>query len=120
MALNWPTYIPALIAVPVLMRWISARRSFRQFSLQRLLTLSVSAGAAGGMCVVLPTVLEALDQGGGWVFPVLFAGAASGAITLTLICLRLDSRAELGASPNGGPAMPFDNSGVMEGPPSVS
>jgi len=97
MALNWLTYIPALIVAPVLMRWISARRSFRQFSLQRLLTLSVSAGAAGGMCVVLSTVLEALDQGGGWVFPVLFAGAASGAITLTLICLlyrRLDSRAE--------------------------
>jgi hypothetical protein len=122
-AINWATYIPALIIVPVLMTWISARRSFRRFSLQLLLTLSVSAGAAGGMCVALPMVLEALDQGGGWVLPVLFAGAASGAITLTLICLiyrRLDSRAELGASPNGGPAMPLGNSGVMEGPPSVS
>jgi hypothetical protein len=47
MALNWLTYISALIVAPVLMRWISASRSFRQFSLQRLLTLSVSAGSNG-------------------------------------------------------------------------
>ncbi len=33
---------------------------------------------------------------------------------------RAGSRAQLGASPNGGPAMPLGNSGVMEGPPSVS
>jgi hypothetical protein len=110
MALNWLTYIPALIVAPLLMRWISARRSFRQFSLQRLFTLSVSAGGAGGMCVVLPMVLEALDQGGYWVFPLLFAGAASGAITLTMLCLlyrRLDSRAEHGASPNSRPPSQF-------------
>jgi hypothetical protein len=29
-------------------------------------------------------------------------------------------RAQPSASPNGGPAMPVDNSGVREGPPSVS
>jgi hypothetical protein len=37
---------------------------------------------------------------------------------------RLDGygrkRAEPGASPNGGPALPLDNSGVTEAPPSVS
>ena len=33
---------------------------------------------------------------------------------------KAQSRAELGASPNGGPATSPDNSGAREGPPSVS
>ncbi len=106
MAFNWMTYLPALIIVPLLMRWISALRSFRQLSLQCLLRLSALAGAACGVCVVIRSVLAALDGGGaGLVFAVVFAGAASGAITLTLICLLyrgVDSRTKPCASPNGG------------------
>ena len=34
--------------------------------------------------------------------------------------LREEEEAELSAAPNGGPASPFGNSGVSEGPPSVS
>lgn len=104
MAQNWPTYLLALIIVPVLMGWISVRRSFQQFSLRRLLIFSVSAGTVGGVCVVLPSVLVAIDLGGRWVLPVMFAGAASGAITLTLICLLYrgeDSRANPCGSPSG-------------------
>jgi hypothetical protein len=124
MAFNWVTYLLALIMLPVLMRCISARRSFHQLPLQRLLKLSVFAGAAGGVCVVIRSLLTALDGAGALlVLAVAFAGAASGAITLTLIGLLyrgVDSRAEPCASPNGGPAAPVGDSGVMEGPPSVS
>jgi hypothetical protein len=35
-------------------------------------------------------------------------------------CRRRRKEAEPGASPNGGPATPVGNSGVTEGPPSVS
>ena len=125
-AFNWPTYIPALIIVPVLMRRVSNRTAFHQSSLGRLLGFSVLPGAVGGMCVVLPCVLFALiDQTGDHILALmaLGAGAVSGAITLTLICLLyrcVVSRAEPNAPPNAGPTMPLGNSGVVEGPASVS
>jgi hypothetical protein len=114
------------IIVPVLMRRVSNRTAFHQSSLGRLLGFSVLPGAVGGMCVVLPCVLFALiDQTGDHILALmaLGAGAVSGAITLTLICLLyrcVVSRAEPNAPPNAGPTMPLGNSGVVEGPASVS
>ena len=49
-----------------------------------------------------------------------------GGVVLCVFCLRAFARnrqrksAEPGAAPNGGPAVPAANSGVTEGPPSVS
>jgi len=51
-----------------------------------------------------------------WAFSgVVFAVLAG----LTVLVYRI-RRGELAASPNGGPAMRSGNSGVAEGPPSVS
>ena len=125
-AFNWATYIPALVIVPALMRRVSNRTAFHQSSLGRFVGFSVLAGALGGMCVVIPCVLPVLIDDAGnhrLALKALGAGAVSGAITLTLVCLlyrRVESRAEPNAPPNAGPTMPLSNSGVVEGPASVS
>jgi hypothetical protein len=121
----WPTYIPALIITPLLMNWISAHRGFGRLPLPVLLGLSLPVGAVAGVCVTMPLFLVALHDSSDYhqALPWAGAGAVAGAITLTLICLlyRYEGRrAELAAPPNGGPAKLFGNSGVAEGPPSVS
>jgi hypothetical protein len=62
-------------------------------------------------------------QGLGWfwlsanVLPVLTAAAS---LVLWIFRRGRPLAAQPGASPNGGPATPVGNSGVAEGPPSVS
>jgi hypothetical protein len=120
----WPTYIPALIITPLLMNWISAQRAFARLSLPVLLGLSLSVGAVAGLCVMIRLFLMALNDAPDYhqALPLAGAGAVSGAITLTLICLVYryeERRDEPTALPNSGSAKPLGNSGVTEGPPSV-
>lgn len=122
----WATYIPALIIVPLLMRRVSTRRAFHQLSLVRLLRLAVLVGAIGGACVAIPRAVWLLIDDP-WNYYLVLLGlsacAVSGAVTLTLICLLYqygESRAEPNAPPNAGPTVPLGNSGVVEGPASVS
>ena len=57
----------------------------------------------------------------GWALVVIFYTLVSLTLaTLHILLTRGRSNAEPGASPNGGPATPLGNSGVTEGPPSVS
>lgn len=44
----WPTYIPAIIFAPLLMRWVAAHRAFRTCPLPLLFGLSLSIGAVAG------------------------------------------------------------------------
>jgi hypothetical protein len=85
----WPTYIPAIIITPLLMSWISTHRAFGRLSLPIFLGFSLLVGAVAGVCVMIPLILMALNdssdshQALAW----MGAGAVSGAVTLTLICL---------------------------------
>jgi hypothetical protein len=121
----WPTYIPALIITPLLMKRVSAHRSFVHLPLAVLVVLSILVGALAGSCVIMPVVLMAsMDStGSDLVLNWLATGAVSGAVTLTLISLihrLVDARAEPSAAPNGGPATPPPIPTVTKGPPSVS
>ena len=49
-----------------------------------------------------------------WPAGILMVGST------ILLMIRVPSKAEPAAPPNGGPAMRFGSSGVAEGPPSVS
>lgn len=107
----WPTYIPALIITPLLMKRVSAHRTFVHLPLAVLVMLSILVGALAGSCVFTPVVLLAsMDAtGSGLVLNWLATGAVSGAVTLTLISLIhrfVDHRAEPSAALNVGPATP--------------
>ena len=121
----WPTYIPALIVTPLLMKWISTYPAFRRLPLPVVLGLSVVVGAAAGVCVMVRLILMVLRDSSGYGegLACASAGAISGAVTLALICLLYryeERRAEPIAPPNVGPTTPVGNSGVAEWPPSVS
>ena len=121
----WPTYIPAVIITPLIMKRVSAHRAFLRLPLPVLVGLSLLVGALAGSCVIMRAVLMAsMDStGSDLVLNWLTTGAVSGAVTLALISLihrLVDTRAEPCASPNGGPATPPPIPTVTEGPPSVS
>ena len=121
----WPTYVPALIVTPLLMRWISRHPAFHRSPLPIVLGHSVVVGSVAGACVMIRLVLMVLRDSSGYseALACASAGAISGGLTLALICLLYryeERRAEPSASPNGGPATPLGNSGVEKGPPSVS
>ena len=57
---------------------------------------------------------------GGFGLSIIVAIAGLGLIVWGIVkIVRANRRGEPGASPNGGPAAPVDNSSVTEGPPSV-
>jgi hypothetical protein len=120
----WPTYIPALIITPLLMKRVTAHRTFMHLPLAALVVLSILVGAIAGSCVIMPVVLLALmdTTGSDLVLNWLVTGAASGAVTLTLVSLvhrLVNARAEPSAAPNGRPATPPPILTVTDGPPSV-
>lgn len=118
----WPTYIPAVVLTPWIMSGVSSHRWFIQSPLWIVLLLSCMVGAVLGLCVFSPLLLINSHEKTTLV-NWSFAGAVSGAATLTVIsCIHrfVRSESEPGASPNGGPARRPENSGASGGPPSVS
>lgn len=81
----WPTYIPAIILTPLLMRRIAPHRLFVNLPIPVLVLMSLLIGALGGICVMFPVIRMSLHTE--FVLQWKMAGACSGAITLTLICL---------------------------------
>lgn len=82
----WPTYIPALIITPLLMRVISRTRVFRSTRLPVLIGLSLMLGAIAGALVLIRVILMSLNDSKlamNWAI----AGAMAGSITLMLIVL---------------------------------
>lgn len=81
----WPTYIPALVATPFLMRRVANSRRFQTQSLSFILAISFLLGAIAGIAVISIIVpwRESLDLILNW----LAAGAVSGGVTLLIILL---------------------------------
>jgi hypothetical protein len=83
----WPTYIPAIILTPLLMRKIAPHRLFMKLPIMVLMLMSLLLGAVGGVCVMFPVIRISLQDGADCAVQWEMAGAFSGAITLTVICL---------------------------------
>jgi hypothetical protein len=83
----WPTYIPAIILTPLLMRQAATHRAFMSLPIPLLLGLSSLTGAAAGMCVLGWPILLSLTFSFELALNWAVAGAVSGATTATLICL---------------------------------
>jgi len=119
----WPTYIPAILITPFIMRRVAVQRVFTASSLSFLLSVASLVGAVVGVCVLAPIILLALKDSAELAVSWVLAGGISGALTLMLICLIyrfVDLYAEPNAPPNGGPATPPLIPTLSEGPPSVS
>jgi hypothetical protein len=107
----WPTYIPSLIITPIVMKRLSTSRAFLELPLPIFPGVSVLIGALSGCCVIFPLVLGTSrdSTGSDLVLNWLAAGAASGAVTLTLVALiyrLLGPGQQPGAAPNEEAATP--------------
>ncbi len=117
----WPTYTPALALISLAMRRVAAWRAFRTLPLALIVGVSLIIGAVAGFAVISLIVPwgDSRDLVENWVS----AGVVSGALTLTIISLIhrwTPSRAEPGAAPNGGPAVPPVIPRAASGPQSVN
>lgn len=83
----WPTYIPAIILAPLLMRRIASYRAFTALPLPLLVGLALLLGSVAGVCVLAPVVFLSLSDSRALVLNWVGAGAVSGALTLTVIFL---------------------------------
>jgi len=83
----WPTYIPAIVFTPLLMRWVAGRRDFTTLPIPLVLVLSTLIGAVAGVCVLSYVVLLSLKGSSTMVLGWLTAGSISGGFTLSVICL---------------------------------
>jgi hypothetical protein len=103
----WPTYLPAIVLTPFIMRRLAAQEAFRRLPLLAVMGISLVIGAlagAGIISIIVPW-RDTLDLILNWVS----AGAVSGAVTLPLISLiyrKIQDGAERGAALNGDPVMP--------------
>ena len=83
----WPTYIPALVLTPILMNRIANHRSFFTLRLVLFLAIAFSFGAVAGVVVLGYPVILALGDSVELATNWAFAGAVSGGVTSTLICM---------------------------------
>ncbi|MCC6680025.1 MAG: hypothetical protein IT445_03890 [Phycisphaeraceae bacterium] len=81
----WPTYIPAIVIIPVAMHSIVALPLFKKLFLPYLVCIFFAVGAIVGIAFISTIVPwhDSLDL----IFNWLSAGAMSGGITLSLIVL---------------------------------
>ena len=83
----WPTYFPAIILTPIVMKWISRRPSFSAAPLLPFLLCAFLAGAVAGVGVMAGLIFMALRETPGEAMPWVWMGIVSGGITFTLIAL---------------------------------
>ena len=83
----WPTYIPAIMVTPLLMKWVAAHPAFRTFPLPLLFALSLLIGAMAGVCVLAFVIVLSASDSTELALDWAAAGAVSGALTLSVICL---------------------------------
>jgi len=82
----WPTYIPALIIAPLLMRKVAHNHSFRTIRLSILIGISLIVGGIAGGLVLVPVIIMSLNElrlAVSWAI----AGVVSGAVTFCLIVI---------------------------------
>jgi len=82
----WPTYIPAIILTPFLMRRVSRTATFAKMPVILLLTISTFIGATAGICILGYVVLTSLRDSTELALNWSAAGAVSGALTFSVIC----------------------------------
>jgi hypothetical protein len=91
----WPTYIPAIIFTPLVMRRVAMLYTFRTLKLPVILGIALLVGAVVG--VIIMTWLIIIAARDSWAVALSWAGAGafSGSITLALITLiyRYEPRA---------------------------
>ncbi len=83
----WPTYIPAIVLTPLLIRKIAPHRLFMKLAIPVLILLSLLLGALGGIFVMFPIIRMSLHEGPEYALQWIMAGVFSGAITFTVICV---------------------------------
>ena len=83
----WPTYIPAIVLTPHLMRRIAAREAFTRAPLPLLIATSMLIGAGAGICIFAFVIFMSLADSSELALSWMTAGAVSGALTLSVICL---------------------------------
>jgi hypothetical protein len=82
----WPTYIPALILTPLLMRMVARSQLFKTMRLPVLIGLSLMVGAIAGALVLVRVILMSVNEprlAMNWAI----AGALAGSITMCVIIL---------------------------------
>ena len=79
----WPTYFPAIVATPFIMRRVASLHYFRSWPLWIILGLAFILGTIAGVAVISIIVPwgDSLDLILNWIA----AGAVSGGVTLVLI-----------------------------------
>jgi hypothetical protein len=83
----WPTYIPAVVITPLFMRWLANKSAFISSPLPLILGSALLVGAIAGVGVLSYVVLISLKDSTELAFSWALAGAISGGLTLTIICL---------------------------------
>ncbi len=83
----WPTYIPAVVLTPLIMRRVAAWQSFQTTPLPVVILLSMIIGSLYGILILAPIIVSSMQHSEGLNRDWIVAGAVSGSVTLTCICL---------------------------------
>ncbi len=83
----WPTYIPAIVLTPLMMRRVAAWQSFHSTPLPVVILFSMIIGSLFGVLILAPVIVMSIHHNEGLYRDWIFAGAVSGAVTLTCICV---------------------------------
>lgn len=83
----WPTYIPAIILTPLLMKRVASKSAFVTMPVFLLIAVAVPMGALAGVCVLGPVIALSLSDSSATALNWTITGGVSGGLTLTLICL---------------------------------
>jgi len=83
----WITYIPAIVITPILMNAIARHKAFVRLPIIGLALLALPLGALAGIVILSPGWMRTLSDTVDLTINWMFAGAASGAITFTMITI---------------------------------
>lgn len=83
----WFTYIPSLILTPIMMEKISNHQLFYTIPYWKFIGTALICGTLCGIVVLSPCIIMVLPESTKLILNWLWAGAISGAVTLTLISL---------------------------------
>lgn len=83
----WITYIPSIVITPLVMNKISKRDTFMNTPIFLAMIKAILIGGISGILVLTPAWVIAFSESGDLAMNWLFAGAISGALTLTVIVM---------------------------------
>jgi hypothetical protein len=83
----WPTYFPAIMFIPLVMKYIALRPGFSATPLKTFVACSFLIGALAGVGVMSLLIVLALKENPSEAVDWVWMGIVSGGITFTLITL---------------------------------